>query len=66
MKGLIYKEISLFFKSFDKKLIIIAAAAVVLLIMNAGDFSGLLATIMFAMEKISAYYAGESAAGSRK
>ena len=29
MKGLIYKEISLFFKSFDKKLIIIAAAAVV-------------------------------------
>lgn len=49
MKGLIYKEISLFFKSFDKKLIIIAAAAVVLLIVNAGDFSGLLATIMFAM-----------------
>lgn len=49
MKGLIYKDFSLFFKSIDKKLIIIAAAAVILLIMNAGDFSGLLATIMFAM-----------------
>ena len=28
---------------------LIVAAAVVLLMMNAGDFSGLLATIMFAM-----------------
>lgn len=48
MKGLVYKDFSLFFKSFDKKLIIIAAAAIILLLMNAGDFSGLLATIMFA------------------
>ena len=49
MKGLVYKEFSLFYKSIDKKLIIIAAAAIILLLMNAGDFSGLLATIMFAM-----------------
>ena len=49
MRGLIYKDFSLFYKSIDKKLIIIAAAAIILLLVNAGDFSGLLATIMFAM-----------------
>lgn len=49
MKGLIYKDFSLFYKSIDKKLIIIAAAVIILLLVNAGDFSGLLATIMFAM-----------------
>ena len=32
MRGLIYKDISIFFKSIDKKLILIAAAAIVLLI----------------------------------
>ena len=36
MRGLIYKDISIFFKSIDKKLILIAAAAIVLLIFNAG------------------------------
>lgn len=35
MRGLIYKDISIFFKSIDKKLILIAAAAIVLLIFNA-------------------------------
>lgn len=49
MKGLIYKDFSLFFKSIDKKLIIIAAAVIILLLVNAGDYSGLLATIMFSM-----------------
>lgn len=49
MKGLVYKDFSLFYKSIDKKLVIIAAAAIILLLVNAGDFSGLLATIMFAM-----------------
>ena len=49
MKGLVYKDFSLFYKSIDKKLIIIAAAVIILLLVNAGDFSGLLATIMFAM-----------------
>ena len=29
MRGLIYKDISIFFKSIDKKLILIAAAAIV-------------------------------------
>lgn len=49
MKGLIYKEFFLFFKSIDKKLVLIAAVAVILLLMNAGDFAGLLATVMLAM-----------------
>lgn len=49
MRGLIYKDISIFFKSIDKKLILIAAAAIVLLIFNAGIYSGLFASVMFAM-----------------
>lgn len=49
MKGLIYKEWCLFFKSIDKKLIIIAVLAVLLLLFNAGEYGGLLATIMLAM-----------------
>ena len=36
IKGLIYKEISLFYKSIDKKLLFIAGAAIILLICNAG------------------------------
>ena len=35
MRGLIYKDISIFFKSIDKKLILIAAAAIVLEFMLA-------------------------------
>ncbi len=49
MKGLIYKEFSLFYKSLDRKMILIAAVVVFLLFMNGKDFSGLLATIMLAM-----------------
>ena len=49
MRGLIYKDISIFFKSIDKKLILIAAAAIVLLIFNAGIYAGLFASVMFAM-----------------
>ena len=48
MRGLIYKDISIFFKSIDKKLILIAAAAIVLLIFNAGIYAGLFASVMFA------------------
>ena len=44
MRGLIYKDISIFFKSIDKKLILIAAAAIVLLIFNAGIYAGLFAS----------------------
>ena len=49
MRGLIYKDISIFFKSIDKKLILIAAAAIVLLIFNAGIYAGLFASVMFAI-----------------
>ncbi|MDE6963621.1 MAG: ABC-2 transporter permease [Lachnospiraceae bacterium] len=49
MKGLIYKEFSVFYKSVDKKLLFIAGAAIVLLICNAGAYAGLLASIMLAI-----------------
>ena len=49
MRGLIYKDISIFFKSIDKRLILIATAAIVLLIFNAGIYAGLFASVMFAM-----------------
>lgn len=49
MRGLIYKDISIFSKSIDKKLILIAAVAIILLIFNAGSYSGLFASVMFAM-----------------
>ena len=49
MRGLIYKDTSIFFKSIDKKLILIVAVAIVLLIFNAGNYSGLFASVMLAM-----------------
>ena len=49
MKGLIYKDFSLFFRSIDKNLIIMALIVLILLFANTGDFAGLLATIMFSM-----------------
>lgn len=49
MRGLIYKDISIFFKSIDKRPILIATAAIVLLIFNAGIYAGLFASVMFAM-----------------
>lgn len=49
MRGLIYKDISIFFKSIDKRLILIAVLAIILLIFNAGNYSGLFASVMFAM-----------------
>ncbi len=49
MRGLIYKDTSIFFKSIDKKLILIATVAIVLLIFNAGDYAGLFASVMLAM-----------------
>lgn len=49
MRGLIYKDISIFFKSIDKKLILIATAAIVLFIFNVGSYSGLFASVMLAM-----------------
>ena len=36
MKGLIYKDITIFFKSIDKKLMLIAVGAIILLMVNTG------------------------------
>lgn len=49
MRGLIYKDVQLFFKSVDKKLIIIAVAAIALLLAKAGVYGGLMGSIMLAM-----------------
>lgn len=49
MKGLIYKDITIFFRSIDRKLILIAAGVIVLLLFQSGPYAGLLATVMLAM-----------------
>lgn len=49
MRGLIYKDIQLFFRSVDKKLIVIAAGAVAMLLAKAGVYGGLMGSIMLAM-----------------
>lgn len=48
MKGLIYKDITVFFKSIDKKLVLIAVSTI-LLMFNAGVYAGLFASVMLAM-----------------
>ena len=49
MKGLIYKDITIFFKSIDRKMILIAGVFILLLMFNTGVYAGLLASVMFAM-----------------
>lgn len=49
MKGLIYKDITIFFKSIDKKLILLAAGVIILLMFNTGVYAGLFASIMLAI-----------------
>lgn len=49
MKGLIYKDIAIFFKSLDKKMVLIAAGAIILLMFNTGVYAGLFASVMLAM-----------------
>lgn len=49
MKGLIYKDIAIFFKSIDRKLILIAVGVIALLMFHSGPYAGLLATVMLAM-----------------
>lgn len=49
MRGLIYKEFSVFYKCIDRKLIFIAFAFTALLICTAGSYGGLMASILFAM-----------------
>lgn len=48
MKGLIYKDVSLFFKYVDKKLIVLLAGAVALLMYAAEEYAGVLTSAMFA------------------
>ncbi|MCM1236093.1 MAG: ABC-2 transporter permease [Ruminococcus flavefaciens] len=49
MKGLIYKDITIFFKGIDKKLVMIAAGVIVLLMVKTGIYAGLFASVMLAM-----------------
>lgn len=49
MRGLIYKDIQLFFRSIDKKLILIAVVAIALLLAKAGVYGGFMGSIMLAM-----------------
>ena len=49
MKGLIYKDITLFFKGIDKKLVLIVVGAIIMLMVNTGVYAGLLASVMLAM-----------------
>lgn len=46
MRGLIYKELSCFYRGIDKKLIVIAVAAMALLLYKAGSYGGLMASVM--------------------
>ena len=48
MKGLIYKDVSLFFKYVDKKLIILLAGVIALIMYAAREYAGVLTSIMFA------------------
>ncbi|MCC0686015.1 ABC-2 transporter permease [Clostridioides sp. ZZV14-6345] len=49
MRGLIYKDLYLFLKSIDKRLIIIAIPAITILIMNMGIYAGLMTSIMLSI-----------------
>ncbi len=49
MRGLIYKDITIFFKSMDKKLVLTAGGAIILLMISTGVHAGLLASVMLAM-----------------
>lgn len=49
MRGLIYKDIQLFFRSIEKKLILIAVVAIALLLAKAGIYGGLMGSIMLSM-----------------
>lgn len=48
MRGLIYKDVSLFFKYVDKKLIILLAGAVALVMYAVGEYAGGVTSAMFA------------------
>ncbi len=49
MKGLIYKEITIFYKDIDKKLVLLVIGVIALLMVHAGVYAGLFASVMLAM-----------------
>lgn len=49
MRGLIYKDFSVFCKCMDKKMIAVAVGFTVLLMFSTGKYGGLIASILFAM-----------------
>lgn len=49
MKGLIYKDIVIFFKGIDKKMALMAVGAIFLILFQAGIYAGLFASVMLAM-----------------
>ena len=49
MRGLIYKDFSIFCKCIDKKLLAIAAVFSILLLCSAGSYGGLMASILLSM-----------------
>lgn len=49
MKGLIYKELAVFFKSIDRRTLAIACGFTVLIMFSGGAYAGMLATVMFSM-----------------
>lgn len=49
MRGIIYKDFIVFFKSIDKKTLILLAGAIILLMLKTGTRGGFFATIMFTM-----------------
>ncbi|MCI9124926.1 MAG: ABC-2 transporter permease [Eubacterium sp.] len=49
MRGLIYKEMAVFFKSIDRKVILFTVGMLVLVMLESDAFAGLFATIFLAM-----------------
>lgn len=49
MRGLIYKDVAIFFKGIDKKLILLVIGVNILLMINTGAYAGLFASVMLAM-----------------
>ena len=49
MRGLIYKDICLFFKSLDKRMMPIGIVALVILVSKQGVYTGMLFSVMLAM-----------------
>ena len=49
MRGLIYKDVMIFLKGIDKKLILLVIGVNILLMLNTGIYAGIFASIMLAM-----------------